>query len=377
MARKPKTDIESQLEREPEVEPVLDPRDALGSGSTLLNLAMTGRRHGAFYPGKYYGFVGDSDSGKTFLTLTCFAEAVISKKFNHYRLIHDNPEDGKLMDVSKFFGDKTNRRIEPPRGTRAKPIYSTTVEDMYFNIDAAFDAGEPFIYVVDSMDALDTGDDQKKFDERRKASEGRKKAEEEDGTKAKKVKGSYGMSKAKLNSSGLRTVFARLKDSKSIVIFISQTRDNVDPMAMTNKTYSGGKSLKFYAHGQMWTSVAGRITRTVRGIPRDLGIYSKVRVAKNRQTGRKVDLEVPIYWSFGIDDLGSCVDYLIDEKHWKEDKGYITAPEFNDNRTRREDLIQKIMSGGHEEDLRELVEEVWLEVQEEMTIHRKSRYSDG
>ena len=109
------------------------PRDLLGSGSTLLNLACTNKPYGAFQKGKYYLFVGDSQSGKTFLALTCMAEASISKHFKDYRIIYDNVEDGALMDIRRFFGDAVAERLEAPSAAGC----SKTVEEFYYNVDDA------------------------------------------------------------------------------------------------------------------------------------------------------------------------------------------------------------------------------------------------
>jgi len=70
----------------------------------LLNLACTGNPNGGFFKGHYFQIVGDSTSGKTFLSLTCLAEANINKHFEDYRFIFDDGEGGALMDLTKFFG---------------------------------------------------------------------------------------------------------------------------------------------------------------------------------------------------------------------------------------------------------------------------------
>lgn len=351
----------------------VDPAKGLSSGSTLLNLALTGDVRAAFLPGKMYVWSGSSGSGKSLLTKTMFAEAVRNELFAGYRLVDDNVEDGSLFDVEKFWGRKVGAKIEPPRGTRAAPKFSQTAREFYYNVDECFKAKTPFIYNLDSMDALDTEEDQENFDATRKAHESGK-----DGP------GSYGMSKAKTNSSGLRNIFGKLRDSGSIVNVITQTRDNVNPL--TNKFQpqirSGGRSLKFYAHAEMWTSVTGNITRSVRGQTRKIGIYVKVKVEKNRQTGRLVEVEIPIYWSFGIDDLGSCVDYLIDEKHWKvkqegkNTKVKVEAPEFSAEAVTCDELVRKIDSEGLDARLRTLVGRVWRDVEREMTPDRRSKYAE-
>lgn len=341
----------------------LQTKDLLSTGSTLLNLALSGKVKGGLYKGKNYWFVGDSDSGKSILTMTCFAEASINPAFKGYRFIHDNAEDGVLMDLSKFFGKAVAEKLEPPGGTRTKPGYSSTIEEFYYHVDDAFEKGVPFIYVLDSMDALDSEDDQKKFVARKAA---HRKGNDD-------VSGSYGVAKAKRNSSGLREMFAKLKKTKSIVIIISQTRDNFVQFSHEKKRASGGNSLKFYAHAQIWTAPIGAIKKKVGNKDRELGINVKVKVKKNRQTGRKTDVTVPIYWAFGIDDIGGCIDYLLEEGHWKKGSGGIDAKEFEVT-MRREELVNKIESENLENELRAVVSDVWNEIQAACTLTRKRRY---
>jgi hypothetical protein len=346
-----------------ETEMAISKKDMLSSGATLLNLACTSSPFGCFVKGKYYFFVGDSTSGKTWLALQLLAEATLNKRFDDYRLIHDNVEDGALMDFEQYFGSKVAERIEPPAGDADDPRFSETIEEFYYNVDDAVQRG-PCIYILDSMDALTSEDEQEVFDSNKTAHR-----------KGKATKGSYGMSKAKKNSEYLRKIISGLKSNGSILIVINQTRDNV---GRTNpfqeaKTRSGGHALKFYATVEMWTSIKGPIKTKVRDKDREQGIYSLVRIKKNRITGRKRSVTIPIYHSFGVDDIGSCVDYLLDEGHWKKVKGNIKAPEF-EFVGRREQLIQKIESEELERELRVLVGKVWNEIEEACAIKRKKRY---
>lgn len=367
MARNKTEQVKRELMRDrAKPEAPLRIQDSLSSGSTLFNLALTGKARGAFFPGKYYFFVGASDSGKTWLTLTSFAEATINPKFKDYRLIHDNAEDGALMDLSAFFGSSVAQRIEPPRGTREDPEVSATIEDFYFNIDDALRDGRPFIYVLDSMDALDAKQDQKKFAEQKKAARRPKPGEKEPA-------GSYGMAKAKMNSAGLRTVFSKLKKTNSILIIICQERDNPAMFSFDDKTHAGGRALKFYCHAQIWTSIAKTMVKKVKDKNRDLGIVALVKVKKNRQTGRKAAVKVPIYWSVGLDDVGGCVDYLVEEGHWSKGSGGINAKEF-DVCLHREDLVKHIEVAELEPELQSLVQDVWDEIKDACTPERKRKY---
>jgi hypothetical protein len=342
-------------------------RDMLSSGSTMMNLACTGRPAGCFVRGKYYWFVGDSASGKTFLVLTCLAEACMNTNFDDYDLIYDNVEDGALMDMERFFGKRVVKRLRPPGyDSDGNPVYSVMTEDFYYFVDDANKRGRRFIYVLDSMDALDTKADAKHFDKGKKQQRKPKEGEKETG--------SFGTAKPKLNSTYLRKVLSKIRDSGSILIVISQTRDNLGFGAMFNpKVVSGGRALKFYATLEIWSSVKEQIKEKIRGKNRQLGILSKVQIKKNRVTGRDRTVFVPIYHSYGIDDIGSCVDYLIGEEHWEVVKGKIKVPEF-DFIGGREKLIKFIESENLEPDLRSLAGRVWNEIEQECNVERKRRY---
>lgn len=332
-----------------------------------MNLACTGRPGVAFVPGHYYLYVGDSGSGKTFLCLTSLAEAAISPIYKDHRLIFDNAENGAMMDFAKFFGRGMADRLEPPSGSRESPRYSDTVETFYYNVEQAFKTGEPFIYLLDSMDALTSEEEESHFSKSMKA---RKKGEDSSGT--------YGTSRAKKNSTNMRIVFNRLrKDGKSILIIISQTRHNIGFGARFQpKTRGGGDALTFYAGLELWTSQKGHIKtdKKVRGKNRELGVLCKVRVKKNRLAGWDRTVEVPILHSVGIDDVGGMVDYLVNEEQWSKGKGGIVAEDFEFTGS-RERLVAHILENKLTGRLRSLVNEVWQDIEEQCKVNRESRYT--
>lgn len=328
----------------------------LSSGSTLLNLGCTDDPFSAFPRGKYIWLVGDSTSGKTFLSLTCMAEAANDPAFDNYRFIHDDVEDGALMDFRKYFGSKMADRVERRSSEYAEDFYDA----LY---DAAVD-GRPFIWVLDSMDALDTKAAEKKYREQKRA-------------RARNIKetGSMGDGKAKMNSQQMRTVLKHLKKTGSILIIISQTRDNLGfTMSAEKKTVGGGRALKFYATFQLWSRVKGKLKATVKGKNVSNGIICQVDVKKNRWTGKDRRIEIPIYNSVGFDDTGSCVDYLLEWNHWKKVKASIKAPEFKLTAT-RDKLIAHIESNPkRRRRLQLIVGKVWKEVESACEVKRKSRY---
>lgn len=337
--------------------------ELLRTGSTLLDLGCTGTIHGGFQKGMYVLLVGDSMSGKTWLSLTLLAEAAINPRFKRYRFIHDQPEYGAMMDIAHFFGPAVAKRLEPPKWDGDAPVYSESVEEFYDNLDVAFDAGKPFIYLLDSMDSLTSQAEEKKKGKQRTAR-----------AKGEDAKGSYGLSKPKYNSTHLNAVKVKLQKTGSILVIIAQTRDAIGQFAF-GKTRSGGNSLRFYADMELWLSVAGRIGKTYKGKKRQQGIRCKCKIKKNRLTGRERELIVPIYHSLGIDDVGSCIDYLIDEKRWTKRPrgGLIKAPDLDMEATRPL-LIRHIEKNDLEEKVRECVAATWLDIEEAVAVKRKRRY---
>ena len=352
------------------LDPIPD-KDLLKTGSTVLDLAITGRRAGGLPKGKYIWMVGDSSSGKTFLMLTCLAEASINEEFDDYRFIYDNVEDGALMNFEQYFGSKMASRIEPPAIDEDGPVYSTTIEEFYYHLDDAFAAaegpkGKPFIYLLDSMDALDSRYGEVKFQEAKKAAR--------TGTRAK---GDYGDGKAIANSRNIRRVVNMLRKTRSILIILSQTRDNIDAGPFEEQKISaGGRALKFYATVQLWSSVGSKITHVVNEREIQVGVNCRVKAKKNRITGKERTVEFPIYYATGIDDIGGMVDFLVYWKFWPKDKGgFIDASgDFDAVKKRREDLIGWVEENNLRRDLEDVVEIAWKSIEDRAEVERKNKY---
>jgi RecA/RadA recombinase len=357
-------EIKEALTARRERKPPIKSEDLLSTGVTLLDLGLSGRLAGGIPKGSYIYFVGDPSSGKTWFSMSILAEAARNRHFDGHRFVFDNAENGALMDTVRYFGRQMTDRIEPPRGTAADPEYSETIQEFYYNVDAALDAG-PCVYILDSMDALNADQDEEVFEAERHKYE----------TGNGQVPGNMGMAKAKENSRNIKRVVRKLRKTGSILIVISQTRDKIGGTIPGQKTRSGGKAIWFFSHAVVWTTVTGDIKRTVLGKERVVGKHLRIDVQRNRLTGWDGKLDVPFYPSFGFDDLGACVDYLVDEKHWqKAEKGAkIKAPEFAFD-GKPEALIRAIQDEGKEAELQKLVGSVWKEIEAACALDRKPRY---
>lgn len=343
----------------------IDRRLKLSSGSWLLNLACSNHPDFAMVSGGYYWFAGASSSGKTFWTLQMLAEAAISPAFDEYDLVFDNVEDGALMDIEKFFGPKLAARLTLPHVIDGVPRCSNTLEDMYYGLAKRFELlekgkGRKFIYLTDSMDALKTRGGEEKF------------AEMEDDDAA----GTYGTYKAKLNSERLPDVVQKLSQHDCILMVVSQLRDNINAKAFQKKhVVSGGHALRYYAHWQLWSTMGGEFTKEVNGNKRQIGVRSMIRVEKNRISGKQWDIELPIYWSHGIDDIGGCVEFLIGEKKIKQNKGGgLVAPDFGFDGGNVEKLIQHIYANNLQRTLRNVTVEAWREIEQKCIVDRVPKY---
>lgn len=330
------------------------PGKKLSSGSWLLNLACSNNPDYSMTTGRYYWMAGASSSGKTFWTLQHLAEAAINPEFDEYDLIFDDVEGGAMMDIAKFFGPKLAKRIQSPHTIDGIPSASDLITDFYGGLYKRFEMIEKkkakkFIYLCDSMDALRSGTSEEKF---------RESIDNDD------VAGDYNLEKAKTNSMRLPEVVAKCEEHDCIVIILSQLRDNIGAKMFQKKHItSGGNALKYYATWQLWSTLGKEFKKTVHGNDRQIGITSRISVEKNRLSGKEWVIELPIYWTYGIDDIGGCVDFLIDEKSIKNTKAGLIAPDFNFEGSRNE-LILKIHQDKMQRILKAAVVETWRDIEQ-------------
>jgi len=286
----------------------------LSTGSTLLNLRLSGRYDGGLMPGKMMLIVGDSSAGKTFQALTMLAEAAHNPNFKDYELYYDDAENADEFDKNKLFGKQYAKRVQSPYPDKCG---SETLEEFYYTLDSLLDKGKPIIYVMDSMDSVPSIDEEAKFDEA-KAFE-----------KGNKPKGSYGDGKAKVNSQNLRKMMSRLESTGIGNTYVPKTR-------------SGGNALKFYASYEVWMAPGAAIKTMVNKIDRPVGKTTKIKITKNKATGMVGEVEYPLYYHFGIDDAASMVDFLLAEGKWKSAGAYVDTDGFFDKKMFKKDVIDEV-----------------------------------
>ena len=266
-----------------------------------------------------------------------------------------------------------------------RDVLSYTIQDWKKNVLIAIAAGDPFIYGLDSFDSLTSEEELE-----------RAKALMNKGTS----EGSYNLEKPKIVGQICRIITGKLKKTRSLMLVVSQTRQKIGVTFGEKKTRSGGDALRFYSSHEVWLSVVNHIKKK----DLDIGVSVIAKVKKNKITGKLRTVPFQIYFDYGVDDIGSMIDWMIEQGFWrkkskaddgekkltKEEKQEIkrklkeegkkaervgmidTRGDFiNDT---RDNLIKHIESEGFENKLREIVGECWNEIESELATDRKPKY---
>lgn len=358
MEKRKRKPLHEQVEDEPDkpLKGKLKPK-LFSTGSTLLNLACSDTIGGGIAFGTITTIPGQSVGGKTLLAVTALAEVAQNSKYDEYDLELDDVESAFAFDVERMWGRKFNERIIMIEPT------TKTIQDLKSSLILKCREGRPFIRVVDSLDAL-SSDEELEKDYRNAL----KRVKSDDAVK--ELKGSYKTEKAKILGETLREINKELERTGSSLILIQQERQKIGGMIPGQKTTSGGEAPYFYSFHQIWVS---RVT-PIKSKGRKIGGLVRARVTKNKYTGKERDVFYDVYYDYGIDDLGSCINFLVGEKHWKKtSNGVITAPELDLKGTTKK-LIMDIEKKGLERKLKKLTGRVWKEIEDSILLNRKPKY---
>lgn len=263
------------------------------TGNLMLDLVVGGEEGVlGFKSGTIVNVVGDKSAGKTFVANEIIA-ASHYKYGNNFRWMYCDCEEGYTFDTKKMYGFQ----VITEESDKAK-----TVERAFYNIVKfanSLKKNEFGIYVLDSLDALRDGDSVNRSDERIKAYDEDKKFE----------KGTYAMGKQKFMSQEFfPSLISELQDKNILLVIISQIRDKIDPMSFEKYNRAGGKAMDFYCHTVVWLAGATKILK--KDTP--VGGVVKAKTTKSKTPRPYRDCMYSFMFDYGIDDTGSCLDYLYD-----------------------------------------------------------------
>lgn len=314
--RTQRTTLPEQI-RKSSTNKIIDPRfDAdllVPTGSTLLNCCCSDTAFGGWHLGKIVTLPGSSQSGKSFFALTAFAEANLYPRFDEFDFIYDDVEEACEFNIPYLFGESAATRIKAPAYDGKTPVYSNTIQDFQSFIlkrcKATKKECKPFIWVEDSLDALTSDEELEK--EYRKAI-----ARAQSREALQEIKGSYKTEKAKIMGQVLRIIKSELKKTNSLLIIVQQIRDKIGASFGKKTTTSGGHAPFFYSAHQVWLST--RSAHKVNGTK--IGTHINVELTKNKLTGKERSFETDIFYDYGIDDIGTNVDYLCKGRYFDNDR---------------------------------------------------------
>jgi len=369
--------IKDEIRKEPE--PV-KPSKFLSTGSTLLNLAMTDNPFGGWVLGSFNSLVGDSDSGKTLMLLQAFAEANANTFFDTYDIYHDEPESKCSFNLAQFnLQDRLNYSIRSAtvqdwvancwRMAGVTPIKEKKDKKEKESLEEKEEKKDKvkrksFIYGVDSFDAVGSDEERERFDLMVK---------QQNAGKTVETQGSYQTEKPKQAKSLIREIKPFIKESESLMIAISQTIDKIGP-GYGGKTRAGGHWLKFNSTHEIWL----RVVEYLKKKERIIGVRVGAQIKKNHHNGKLRTVEFDLYGNYGVDDIGSMIDFMIQEKFWK--KGIEKHPNIIDTgddfpREFTWDSLRKhIEENSLEDKLKVIVGECWNQIEEEINPKFKAKY---
>ena len=265
-------------------------------GCMLLDLIVGGDKGVYGVPGgRIWNLCGDKGSGKTYLCNEAIAWAhyMLGDKF---KWMYADCERGYSFDTQKMYGFEIHNECSDS---------PTTVEEAFYCITKFAEnlKNDEFgIYVLDSLDALTSQEQDERAEERIKAIE-------ED----KEMKGTYGMGKAKYLSQEFFPQLCKTLENKNILlIIVSQIRDNVQIGSFEKYSRAGGKALDFYSSLITWLATAKKITVKDGDKEVPIGGTNKIKVTKAKVPRPFREGFYTFYYSMGIDNVTTGVDYLFD-----------------------------------------------------------------
>lgn len=324
----------------------------IGTGSSMLNLAISGQVNGGWPLGDMANIMGPSDVGKTLIMLTMFAEAVKDKRFDKYDFQYQAIETGLYFPLREMFGEN----IERMEIFKKSPYTIQEWQAMMLE-----KTKKKYIGVLDSINALTTKDDLKA------ASDGQI------------GKGGYRTEVPIVLSSILSPIVGSLQKHNSLLLTVSHAKKGLDPYGPKWRK-SGGASVDLFSSVVVLLTKIRDIKEKIRGTEEKLGEYIQAKIMRSRITGKSRMAKFPIYNLHGIDDTESMIDFLVEKGFWplvKESKVLIDTCGDFDVEKNRYDLARYIEKNNQEEELKKIIQESWDTLEQEMstTAERKPRYS--
>lgn len=279
------------------------------TGIDLLNLNLSGTCYGGFRRGSVVELLAESGVGKTLFALNLMKSAIESgDTFKDYRFIYLDKESGCNFALN----DKVKSRIEIYNAMNSEMNLST-IERTFSTILNWLDEGRPCVIALDSLNAFVSESIMDSIEKNQKLVADGKTADLNEARMA---------SVAQASSKYMPLISEKLKKTKSMLILISQFRDNMSAPTtpytsyMDQRRVSGGRAIKYFGDYRICFRQGKTLKKkaeTGRELVQAYEVY--IDTLKNRGTGVTGTISVPFRGTqLQIGNVKSMFDYLVATK---------------------------------------------------------------
>jgi len=327
----------------------------LHSGSSVLNLALSGDVNGGWARGRVINIVGDGSSGKTLLALELAAwfyhniksmKSSIYPKVKRVKIIYYNAEEVMDFPLEEMYGKKFVDAVD----WRPKEGDAMTAEGWGRDVGREllkYKKGDAVLYIEDSIDALNPEASSKRFD----------KAAKED--KAEESK-SYAEKASYFSQSFFSNLVGKVAGKDFTIVLISQVREKIGVVFGKKHYRTGGKSLDFYTHQVAWLAVKERMKKTVKKQERVYGVKVRMNLDRSKVSKPFRTADFDILFNYGVDDFSGLIDFVHPGCHPQKKIAMIRKMERDDS---------------YYENMKLKAQRLWNEIENSIEPKRKKKYS--
>tara|TARA_R110000803_G_scaffold42850_4_gene91632 strand:+ start:6035 stop:7174 length:1140 start_codon:yes stop_codon:yes gene_type:complete len=256
-------------------------RGWVGSGSSMLDLAIANRPDGGFPVGRITEITGLEASGKSLLA----AHALANTQKAGGMAVYIDTENAVSREFLEAIGIDLEKMLYVPL---------ETIEDIFEAIENIVESirksnkDKLVTIVVDSIMGASTKIEMaKEFD-----------------------KDGYATSKSIILSKAMRKVTNMLGRNKICLIFTNQLRTRLGVAFGDPYTTSGGKAIPFHSSVRLRLKSVGQIKVKKDGVDQTIGIKTRCQVVKNRMGPPLKTIDYDIYFESGVDDFGGWLNVM-------------------------------------------------------------------
>ena len=256
-------------------------RGWVGTGSSMLDLAISNRKEGGFPVGRITEITGLEASGKSLLA----AHALANCQKEGGLAVYIDTENAVSREFLEAIGLDLEKMLYVPL---------ETIEDIFEAIESIVESVRKsnkdrlVTIVVDSVMGASTKIEMaKEFD-----------------------KDGYATSKAIILSKGMRKLTNMIGREKICLIFTNQLRTRLGVAFGDPYTTSGGKAIPFHASVRLRLKSVGQIKVKKDGVDQAIGIKTRCQVVKNRMGPPLKTIDYDIYFESGIDNYGGWLNVM-------------------------------------------------------------------